>query len=516
MPQSPAFFFRPAAFVRAALVVVLVSALFCRARDFSVAAYNAENLFDVDGRSAYAEYQPERYTPAHLATKLTNFCEVLARLDPERKGPDIVILNEIEVDQTPSSTPDALRALVAAQAGTDYRRLLAAPLSDALKDWPVEAWLLKALEDRGLQGYTVVVGSDSDLGKHEDGNVRAIKCAVLTRFPVKELRNHPIPNARNIVEVLLDIDGSPLRVFANHWKSGAGDAKLEQIRVADARVLRRRLDEVLAEDPAADILLGGDFNSQYNQRQRNPRMQQTGVEDILGSQGRELALREGSAGVYNLWFELPPSKRGSDVYQGEWGTLIQLLITRGLHDFKGIQYVDNSFRVGRYPGLNEADDGTPLRWSGAQPAGSGYSDHFPVIADFTTTREQDTARWISLDKPANAELPSETPKVNFGLVDLAAKAKPLDQLPKGTELRGPTQLGKLFLVSGTPISGQRLAVDTAFGRFEIYTPDRELLKRLRSLWKEGDKVRFYGEFGQYKGTWQFVIKDPSWVLKAEG
>ena len=70
-------------------------------------------------------------------------------------------------------------------------------------------------------------------------------------------------------------------------------------------------------------------------------MKTTGLNDVLRSQGNELAVRGPQRDLYNLWFELPAPERGSDTYRGEWGTLMHLIISRGLYDFRGVQYVDN-------------------------------------------------------------------------------------------------------------------------------------------------------------------------------
>ena len=128
-----------------------------------------------------------------------------------------------------------------------------------------------------------------------------IRCAVLTRLPVRRHRSHPTLNARAILEVEAEVDGAPLFLFANHWKSGASDPETEPVRIANARTLRTRVDEILAADPNADIIIGGDLNSQYNQRQRYPRMKETGINDVLGSQGNELAVRQPGRPLYNLW-----------------------------------------------------------------------------------------------------------------------------------------------------------------------------------------------------------------------
>ncbi|HEX2100121.1 MAG TPA: endonuclease/exonuclease/phosphatase family protein, partial [Candidatus Synoicihabitans sp.] len=340
-------------------------------RTFSVVAYNLENLFDADGVAVYDDYQPERYRPAHLRTKLRHTADVLARLGPNA-GPDVILFQEVEVDQTPASSRHNYTKLLERYRHTTFEEMLARdPLPPDLADWPAEAWLVKALHDRGMTGYTVAIGTDQAAAQ-ASGQTRAIKCVTFSRFPVRAVRQHPLRDARNIVEVELEVEGARFFVFNNHWKSGAGDPELEQVRLDNARVLRARLDEILADDPTADILVGGDFNGHYNQKQRYPAMARTALNDVLLSQGHELAIRQQVRSLYNLWYELPPSERGSDTYRGEWGTLQQMMISRGLYDRRGVQYEDNSFQVGRIAGLNADLAGAPRRWD-AGGSGAGFS-----------------------------------------------------------------------------------------------------------------------------------------------
>lgn len=481
------------------------------ARPFTVAAYNVENLFDVDGIAVYDEYQPSVYTPAHLRTKLDHIAQVVARIGDDGRGPDIILFDEIEVDRTPESRLDDQAAFLRRYAGTTFEKMLSTPLTPEEAGLPAEAWLLKAFADRGLTGYTVVAGSDAPTLNHEDGNPRAIKCVVFTRFPVKAVRQHPIPNARNIVEVLLDVDGCPLTVFANHWKSGASDLATEKIRVADARVLRARLDEILRDDPHADIVIGGDFNSDYNQKERHPAMVETGLNDVLHSQGNVRAIHGLQRDLYNLWFELPAADRGSDVYRGEWGTLIQLIVSRGLYDYRGVQYVDHSFGVAKFAGLNMGADGTLRRWTFDGPAGDGYSDHFPVYARFITVADNAPNRWLTLSHPADDAAPANGPRVAYAAMDLGKTALTAAQIPAGANLRDGSFNGKLFHVEGRAIAGSRLAVTFQGGDYEVYAPDPALREQLRAVWHDGATVHFYGELGQYRGHWQFVVKDASWV-----
>jgi hypothetical protein len=493
-----------------ASLLLLVSVLL--ARPFTVAVYNVENLFDVDGKAGYKEYQPSEYTPAHLGTKVRNIAEVVSRMVDGGRGPDVIFFQEIELDQTPSAVDLTAEQRLAPFAGRTLAQMLSSPVSPEAADLPAEAWLLKAFQERGLTGYTVVAGNDSVASPHEDGNTRSIKNVVFTRLPVKSVRNHPIPYARNILELLVEVDGHPLYLFSNHWKSGAGDAALERIRVSDAAVLRARLDQLLSADPHADIIIGGDFNSQYNQKRRYPAMRETGLNDVLRSQGDELALRGQGADLYNLWYELPAAERGSDTYRGEWGTLMQLLVSRGLYDFRGVQYVDGSFKTVRLAGLNMNDDGTPRRWSFNGPAGSGTSDHLPIIAQFRTVEDNAPERWLELKNPSDGTTPSENPRVGADLAGISSRALRPDALPKGTNLRDGSFNGKMILVEGRATVDAKLGVDFRDENWDIYCPDSKLRDRLRSVWRTGDAMRFYGELGQYRGRWQFVIKDPSWIL----
>jgi hypothetical protein len=484
-------------------------AVSAQARPFTVMAYNVENLHDVDGIAQFAEYQPPGYSKAHALTKLTNIARVVAQFEGGR-GPDVIIFCEIEVDFTPSKTPPDYDAILARYAGLKIDDMLGAKFNSEIGDLPAEALLVKTFADHGMTGYHVVV-PDTETPLNSTRTLEQ-KCVVFTRFPVMAVRTHPTTDARAILEVQLNVDGAPLYVFANHWKSGASDPATEATRIANAKTVRARLDEILRADPNADIILGGDFNSQYNQKQRYPQMKVTALNDILGSQGNELAIRGSQRDLYNLWFELPPADRGSDTFRGEWGTLIQLIVTRGLYDFRGVQYVDNSFGVAKFPDLNMAADGTPIRWSFDGPAGGGFSDHFPVYAKFITVADNRPDRYLSL-RTASVDRggPAPASKIDFSKIDLEKIAVTAQALPKGASLRTAAYKGKIVRVDGTVASGTPLAVEFLGETYEVYSYDAKLRAELRAAHQGGEPFRFYGELSQYKDRWQFVIQDASWV-----
>lgn len=479
------------------------------ARPFIVLVYNVENLFDADGVAQYEDYHPARYSRAHVLTKLRNVTEIVAQFEGGR-GPDVILFQEIEADQTPGPSAPQYEAMLRKYAGVRLEEMLGAKFDESVADWPAEALLLKAFEERGLTGYQVIAAENV----RADGSTRPLaqKCVTFTRFPVKAVKSHPTKDARAILEVQVEVDGARLYLFNNHWKSGAGDAETEKVRAENARTLRRRLDEIFREDRNADVMVAGDFNSHYNQRRRYPKMQDTGINDVLGSQGNELAVRGEQRDLYNLWFELPAEERGSDTYQGEWGTLMQMMVSRGLYDYRGVQYVDNSFGVAKVPGLNVDAKGLPVRWTFLGEAGAGYSDHFPIYAKFVTVKDGRTDRWVALrNASTERSIEAEARRIDYGRIDVEKVALRAEQLGDGSGLRVAGNLGKIVRVEGKVGPGSRLTVSFLGEVYDVWSFDATLRDALRERFKEGETVRFYGELGQHRGRWQFVIHDARWV-----
>ncbi len=502
----------PFAPLRAASPAPATATALAEDRTFAVVVYNVENLHDADGIAVYDDYQPANYTPNHLAVKAANIARILARVD-KGAGPAIAMFNEIELDQSADSAVADYDAWLASVADKSLADLLGqTPLPAALAGLPAEAWLLKACADAGLTGYHVAATSERP-GTHEDGRGVAVRNLVFSRFPIKDVQTHPTSNARAILEVTVDVEGSPFTVFVNHWKSGASDPGTEVMRRENARTLRARLDVLLAENPNADLLVAGDLNSHYNQKQRYREMRTTGINDLLGSQGNELAIRGKDRDLYNLWFELPSDQRGSDTYRNEWGTLMHLILSRGLYDLSGVQYVDNSFAVMKFPGFNANALGLPNRWSRGNVPG-GFSDHFPLYARFRFVGDGPKDKWISLTRPSeSAEASGVAISSEVSPVDLfAAALKPAD-LPAGADLRDGTYTGRIFYIEepGYVNAQGHVKVKVADLEYDVFSHNKELRDEMRTRAKTGARLRFYGELGQYRGNWQFVLQGKEWL-----
>lgn len=475
----------------------------------TVMAFNIENVFDVDSVSLYADVpvqgnSPIVWTPEKLARKLGTVSQVIRQATPDGKGPDILVIDELEADHTPESSITPAEFLAAHQ-GKSYRELLKGKLPPELAGAPSEAWLLKALEDEGLTGYKLVTGDVRDI------KTEAIHCGVLTRLPIRSTRQLPVDEARTIVEVEVEVAGSSVHIFANHWKSGAGDAALELIRIGNAQVLRTRIDEILKLNPDAAIVVAGDLNSHYNQAQRYPYMPRTAVQDVLRSQGDPAKLTKGSADLYNLWFDVAPELRGSDTYRGEWGTLMQIIISRSLADGKGVDYVGGSFRTVGLPGINtRGDTGLPWSWTSYGP-GAGCSDHLPVIATFRMIPEGEVAQ-SPLKRPEVA--PSDA---------LSCYPQPInrEQLRSAATIAhlGPdaiaNAIGDIFRVEGTFVGGSKPAVRVGEVEYPLYASDRNLLTAIKSM-EKGTKLNWVAKLEFHKERLEFVIERPEWIKPSSG
>ena len=476
--------------------------------EFTVMAYNVENLFDVDRISSYDDYlesptDENSYGPSKLARKLKTIATVLKSVGNGR-GPDVVILNELEVDHSPESKVSDLPEFLQKYSGTTYEKMLTSDLTDELRGIPVQAWLLKALEDEGLHGYTVVVGDVPETAqKHQD----AITTGLLTRFPIVSKKTWETPSARGILETELEVGGAKVIILGNHWKSGAGNPAMENTRLGNAKTVRDRLDQILQTNPAADVVIGGDFNTQYNQGQRYSFMTKTAVQDVLGSQGDAKVLGgEGKPDLYNLWFDVDPEMRYSDEYNGEWGTLIQMIITRGLGDGKGVDYVPGSFHQVLVPGVNVREPlGLPWRWTNYGP-GWGASDHFPVMATF---RVGDGAKAVGAAVPQSSLPQKEAVRVGFDRVD-RSKLRNASVLQSASAEEVARAIGEYFLVEGTLSKIRPLEIEVGGKLYSLHSYNKNLKDAIRVMAK-GSQVKVVGELGLYKGKLQFIIQDPSWI-----
>lgn len=126
----------------------------------------------------------------------------------------------------------------------------------------------KRLADAGLELPHAAMVSGADAER---------QTALLSRFPILEDHSPPLPRfalsglwetmQRGILDAEIELPGiGSARFVGVHFKSRRPDPQVDQsaLRLREARALREHLDSLLAQSPAAKVVLWGDFNDTKN------------------------------------------------------------------------------------------------------------------------------------------------------------------------------------------------------------------------------------------------------------
>lgn len=486
------------------LLLLCVTAITLRAGEFTVVTYNVENLFDLDGVAEFSEYRQKpdgHYGLQQLMKKLENIHDTLSAFN-DGAGPEIILFQELELDRTPFETPETAEFLESTK-GQTIQELL--ERNSWARNLPSDLILLKYLEDNGMEGYHIARPDPMKMEYHP-----AHQNVTFSRFPISYVRQRPMLDARDMLITGVDVDGHELVLLNNHWKSGASDPRTEPVRVQNAMVVRAEVEAILFRNPEADVILGGDFNCYYNHGPACPDMPKTGMTDVLEPHGFEEKMTgEDASGLYNLWFELPEKERGSEVWRGQWGTLMQMILTPGLYDNKGVQYVDNSFNRLVLPGKNVEDRwGTPISWTN-WGTGAGYSDHLPVYARFRTAHNKDGSGWIELSKPSREKLSAYRPRVNYSKMN--RKAVPgIETIVSLEDSEKSDKIATLFRIDQKIEKTKPVRIRVGDDLLEVYSPVSDIREELNEM-QPGDRLNTFATLGDWRGNLQVVIQDPSWL-----
>lgn len=307
--------------------------------EFTVASYNPENLFDLqkDG-TEYEEYIPysQAWDKKAFTTKLENTAKVINQLNA-----DILVLEEIENKNT----------------------------------------LLLLMQKLRYKYFVFDKKPKSAIG-----------LAIISKYPIltKEVIDVD-PKAdleRNILKATLKIEDKKFVVYANHWRS---KRTTESKRVKYALALLNHIKHKGIDD---EYLIAGDLNSNYDEfitfkyeKELNDTSGITGINQVLNTiidgnfVTKENILSYSQIVHFNPWLELPKEERFSVKFRKENGTPDNIILSKNLFDNKGISYIQNSFKVFK-PSYLLSQNGMIQRWNGKKK--EGFSDHLPIIAQFTT------------------------------------------------------------------------------------------------------------------------------------
>jgi exonuclease III len=193
----------------------------------------------------------------------------------------------------------------------------------------------------------------------------------------------------------LDGDDYPLVVFVCHWKSKlGGDDATESTRRASARIIVRRIQELVESEPDLPVIVMGDLNENHDEFYRrsgavlsallpdDPRAAEVAGQYDNGLQKDFLILSKskppvpryfppGTVTLYTPWTEL---EDGSYYYKNAWETIDHFLLSPQLFDKTGWDYA--TCQVLNEPPFVSAK-GLPLAYN--PRTGGGLSDHLPLL-----------------------------------------------------------------------------------------------------------------------------------------
>lgn len=273
-----------------------------------------------------------------------------------------------------------------------YRKKLEA-LSRVIREANAEIVALQEVENRTalleLNGtYLAGMGYTSVLVAAPGSSVNT---AFLSRFPVLRVQNHllqtDIPQ-RSILEIEVSIQGSPLVLFNNHWKSRSGGARqTEPYRRLAAETLLARTRQL--DSAGVEYLILGDLNEELPAPEKPPYSMALKIgpsaEKSLGLVFRKEAAAPGT--FYSPWPELPEKNRGTYYYKGRFQTIDHILIPHTLLDGRGLEYKVGSFQVFRREFMVTPKQGIP-RGFAKRYGYKGYSDHLPVVVEVERVGEK--------------------------------------------------------------------------------------------------------------------------------
>lgn len=317
------------------------------------AFWNLENLFDADddpNNDGDDEYLPgKEWTQERYTLKVSHLAEAIAALDVD-------VLGVCEVEN---------------------RRTLEDLVSHA------------AIAARGYQ-----------IAHLDSPDLRGIDLALLVAKPLRITGDpvlHPIDlgederPTRGVLEVQLQIQSRPLTVLVNHWPSRyGGREESTPRREKAARVVRaivnERMRTAAQNGSEAEVLIMGDFND-------DP--WDDSVKGILGA-AKELRTvthpynlftqndKQTAPRLYNpTWSLLANGDQGTYYYWTDWtwNVFDQIMVSPGLLDGQGIDYVEGSVRVHAPEFLRDTEKNAhrPARFRKFRGVWEeGYSDHFAV------------------------------------------------------------------------------------------------------------------------------------------
>jgi endonuclease/exonuclease/phosphatase family metal-dependent hydrolase len=412
-----------------------------------IGTYNGENMWDDQTSPGfhYGDFDKTSnwYADQIIPTKVAHVTEAVALAG----APDVLALEEVESAENKSRTLEILKP--------ELKKL----------------------------GYRYFA-----LGQQGDTNPTAVTTAVISRYPILSnerldfvFSDASLPakddaelktSSRDPQVATIAIGSSKIRVYASHWKSkGSASPSGDKMRLAVAQLIHLDIQKSKISDPSIDVLVMGDFNTDYFDSAVVTGLESTGNETLM--------LGSPTSKLYNLWFELPENDRCSYSFDGRRNCIDNILVSDGLFDKTGLSLIDNSFRVVGHQGLASQKlmngNGLPYRWQTRKTAesggaastlhlGLGYSDHLPLVASY-----------VSFDPNSPISVKSnKVTRSSPSLTDLASGPGPLDTIAK-CETKNPKNLKQADLPNALALNQQCLEVPDVSLEIKLNPTDKRLV-----------------------------------------
>ena len=192
------------------------------------------------------------------------------------------------------------------------------------------------------------------------------------RVPLETV-GQPRPT-RNVLYVTGILAGNDtIHVTVNHWPSRSGGvAETNPFRELAATVNKQIADSLMAYNPATKMIIMGDLND-------NP--VDPSIRKVLKAQADTAKVE--LTGIYNPWIRLFKKGIGTEMFDGQWNLLDQIMLTGGFLKNTNNKWAYLTNRIFRKDFLiNQApeENGHPHRsFTVDRVWDNGYSDHLPVI-----------------------------------------------------------------------------------------------------------------------------------------
>jgi len=309
---------------------------------FTIVSYNVENLFDTinDPNKEDDEFTPtseKNWNSEKYYHKLDNIARVISSVN-KNELPEIVGLVEIE-NQTVLEDLVSQKFLAPGNYGIVHE---------------------ESPDARGIDVALLYRKSDFKYIEHQIIRV--------------DFDFEPATKTRDILYVKGSLnDNEILHVFVNHWSSRRDGAEAsEPKRVRAAELLRGKVDEILAKDSKAKIVIIGDFNDEPTNKS---------IHEVLNATNNQFSKNKKE--LYNLLYDKHLFGYGTYNYKGDWNMIDNIIVSQALLNNDGKYCVSTDggqIFEERWMMYDNAKTGqmTPNRTYGGPYYHGGFSDHLPV------------------------------------------------------------------------------------------------------------------------------------------